>query len=979
MRNWIKKLAAVCAGCLVMNTLNVQAIDPTDIQKDGRFHLVDFETGTVSGESYETFREAKTVYNDVKDGYVNLAIVKDGVTYEAEYALAIFKVNNACDFEVSYANTSDGTNGTVNGCYGVDAAYLYTDDEGENVTFSLSGVTGKASLEDVTVMPLQNVYMRMTMFTVQNGRLFHMIKAEMEDDYYAYIIDHGTAPSYLQEDHAYYSYDGHYFYGDDQLYLMLDDYRNGIRENSVNPSDPWYDWYQFVSHRTLSNATEEQVDSYIQKTMGVRSPIVSFLDNDKDGIDDVLTQSQLFGLTDTFFQSQYEFGTNVLMMLAISMNESSSGRSSLSFTRNNLYGHAAYDSEAEAAEGRYADIRTSVYSHAKYYLSGSYLSPMKEQYHGGFFGNKSAGMNVLYSSDPYWGEKAAAAYRELDEQLGTKDSESVKIGIRTVEDETIVYQEPDGRYPLYATGSMPDMAFVILEEIENEAGRWYRIQSDATLDEERAVDLSYHYRWAEDTAYIKADSVQLLIGNETPNREFATVTFEGGGGTFIGNEETVSYEIPVGMDAVVSAPSMDHHVFSGWDLETRHVDADMVFTADYAEVDGLQFVSFPKSDYEINDRIDLKNGILTVHQKSGTDTQEHLTSSMVSGFDMSKDSEQKVMVRLAGCETSYPITVSQEKDSQRAAIKDRILSIISAYGNRSSLSEEDVEKIITLKKDMDSSVQPYLTQQELRSFDRILRIAYNDRISYIVDENTLGFGVSGLSVSIPLEEGQLEKRKSSQDAFEVKIEESIRPEAEEAMKAMADYLRETVLGSYTIRIRKNLDPYATDVPLLFTVNRPADSVGGDVYTVLSYTEDGDVVKCYTRQTTNTISFVGEGDGEYMILTRNTSNQYVGEDPVEAVTVDTSSTDIRMIIAKITGAVILLVLIVFLAVHFLRKRRKKKVIETVQQERKVREENKEDLEVTQAIEILNTEMIRLEEIRKAEEERKKNDERHDSSE
>ena len=101
--------------------------------------------------------------------------------------------------------------------------------------------------------------------------------------------------------------------------------------------------------------------------------------------------------------------------------------------------------------------------------------------------------------------------------------------------------------------------------------------------------------------------------------------------------------------------------------------------------------------------------------------------------------------------------------------------------------------------------------------------------------------------------------------------------------------------------------------------------------------------------------------------------------MEAVTVDTSSVDIRLIIANITAAFILLVVIVFLVIHFLGKQRKRKVIATVKKERKEKEENSKDLEITQAIEILNTEMIRLEEIRKAEEEMKNNDQHDGSSE
>ena len=187
-----KRITAGIAGALLtaaMVRIPIQALEPTDVPVDGYFHLVDFETGEIMEGAYDAFQQAKSVYNNIKEDYVNLGIVKDGVTYEAEYALALFKVNDACDFEVEYTNTSDGTSGTINGCYGDDAAYLYTDDSGRYVTFASSGVTAQAKVSDVTVVPLQNIFVNLSMFTVRDGDLYHMVKGEMDDDYFAYIID----------------------------------------------------------------------------------------------------------------------------------------------------------------------------------------------------------------------------------------------------------------------------------------------------------------------------------------------------------------------------------------------------------------------------------------------------------------------------------------------------------------------------------------------------------------------------------------------------------------------------------------------------------------------------------------------------------------------------------------------------------------------------------------------------------------------
>ncbi len=956
----------------------IHALEPAEVPMDGYFHLVDFESREVLEGAYESFQQAKNEYNNIKESYVNLGIVKDGQTYEAEYALALFHVNDACDFEVEYTNTSDGTTGTINGCYGDDAAYLYTDDSGKYVTFASSGVTAQAKVSDVTVVPLQNIFVNLSMFTIRDGDLYHMIKGEMDDDYFAYIIDLGPKPEYLEEGKAYYSYDGHYFYSDDKLYEMLDDYRNGIRDSSVNPEDPWYDWYQFVSHRTLSHVTEEMLRQYFEETMGVSGPMTTYYDNDKDGIGDILNQSQLYGMQNIFMQAQYEFGANALMMLAVSQSESGSGRSSLSYTRNNLFSHAAYDNNEEAERGRYNDIRSSVISHAKYYLSGSYLSPMKEQYNGGFFGNLAAGMNVRYSSDPYWGEKMASAYRNLDETMGTGDGDSVQIGIRTVENEAIVYREPNTSSPIYTTGEMPDMAFVILDEIENDDGTWYEIQSDATLDDDGSVDLSYYYSWKNDRAYIKADAVQLLIGKRQETPEYAEVKFQAGDGAFAGGEETVHYELPVGSDAVISEPRGKDISFSGFDMDLQNVEEDIEYTAQYRNVVSMEFASLPRTEYELNDRIDLRNGQVLVRYEDGTEAVRQLTTSNVSGYDMSVAGDQDVLVESDGKQESFTISVSEEKDVQRAKIKDKILGMIGYYAGRTKYTDDQVNQILEVKKEMDATVQPYLTQPDLRAFDTILRGAYRDKINYVVADNPYGLAVSGLSVSIPLEEGQLERNEADEDTYRISIEKGISKDAEEAMTKYADYLGQTVLESFTISLAKNMEVTPMKGPLLCTVTRPANSAGGDVFLVLNYTENGDVVQCYTRQTTNTISFMTEGTGEFLLMRMSTSNQYMGEDPVETLTQESNSADIRGIIANAALGALLLVVIVFTAMYFLGKRRRKKHTERHEVKKEQYKIDSQNLEVTQALEILNTEMIRLDEIKKAESEQngESGDDQHD---
>ena len=106
----------------------------------------------------------------------------------------------------------------------------------------------------------------------------------------------------------------------------------------------------------MSFYTEAELTDYFQKTLGIDQSIVSYQDRDRNSVHDTLNQSLYYSEEGAFLQAQSLYGSNALMMLALSMNESASGRSSLSFTRNNLFGHAAYDSDVEANAKRYFNL-----------------------------------------------------------------------------------------------------------------------------------------------------------------------------------------------------------------------------------------------------------------------------------------------------------------------------------------------------------------------------------------------------------------------------------------------------------------------------------------------------------------------------------------------------------------------------------------------------------------------------------------------
>ncbi len=918
-------MAAVFAvGSIQWTPVNATGID--EVPSDGNYYLADYGSSTVLN-SYSTFKYADKSYEALKDQYDNLAIVKDAKIYKAEYAIASISSTDACDYNVLFSNDLNGQSNYTNGCYGKDAAYLDTDDSGEKAEFYLSGVKGWADIDDIEIIPVQNISTRLSGYAIDSGNLFHHIKSTMEEDNYASILNVGTAPAYLSEGVSYYSYDGHYFYTQENFVSMIDDLRNDVRTASVNPNDPYYNYYQYISNRTLTNVSYEQIEALFEDSMGIDALMDTYNDNNKDSADDTLNRSQYYDTAQVFYQNQYQYGANALMMISLSANESAFGRSSLSFTRNNLFGHAAYDNDVEKNASRYLSTANSIYSHAKYYISGSYCYPGKTFYHGGFFGNKSAGMNVSYASDPYWGEKAAYYYRMLDEALGYADRDAYTVGIKTSAENISIYQYPnEDSTVLYQTSKMPDYAFVILREFSDDSGEWYAVQSDATLDDQSGVALEYDYDFENDIGYIRKDAVQILLNPDSHKEvQYVNVTFDGDGGEFSSGESIISYKLPSGSDAACSIPQKDHALFTGWDKELSAISEDTVFTAQYKDTESIAIETMPETEYETNDRINLKDGTIRIQYTDGTSIVTALTTSMISGFDLSQDGQQTVTVSYAGCSTQYEISVSAEKDAQHTEIKNAIVGMIEQYKDTETLSNEDIESILSLKSQIDEQVQPYLNQAQLRDFDSILRKSYQEKIRYIVKDNTVNLGGSGLCLSFPLGDS-LEKNQIFPDTYRVSYKNSISADAKKLLNKVCKGQNDEASVYFKITITKNGETVHSEKPLVFSMDIPENSAEDAYFTVYYYdSEDGDITECYTLQSDSAISFMAYGTGEYLLAYRRTSNTYAGIDPAETVTAESSSSDMQKTIALCTAATVLAAAAIVILLYLKKRKRRNEIL------------------------------------------------------
>ena len=125
--------------------------------------------------------------------------------------------------------------------------------------------------------------------------------------------------------------------------------------------------------------------------------------------------SRLAGKGAIFKEAEERYQINALYLIAHSAIESSWGRSQIAKDKNNFFGIAAYDTTPYDSAKSFDDVDKGILGAAKW-IRENYIDNGRT-----YLGNKASGMNVLYASDPYWGEKIASIMMRINSQLGGKD------------------------------------------------------------------------------------------------------------------------------------------------------------------------------------------------------------------------------------------------------------------------------------------------------------------------------------------------------------------------------------------------------------------------------------------------------------------------------------------------------------------------------------------------------------------------------
>ena len=441
---------------------------------------------------YTDYNTAKNKMDELEDNTLVILERSNSVTkiIDAKYALVYLDRGDKLTYLYSGSNLKTNITYMDNySSYGApDAAFIEINYSNKAAKIKIGGATGWVKNGEYIIIP--TTWLKSwSYYKVTDNGLYHYYAKDIENSGYSQanrLID--LKPEYL-ENGNYKSFDGIYFYRTFQD--MIDDYRTGKHDKAVNKDNAYYNYYQYLPHRSKTNYDIDDFDSYLRNVLGFKGSLYGkFLTNN---------YSVMYGTSEYYLFAEKMYGANALSIFSLGRHESANGRSSIAYNKNNIFGHNAVDGAAYSSATGYLDVRSSIYTHGYGYINNLYARVGSSTYNGSHFGNKNTGMNVMYASDVYWGEKAASYYFAFDKENGFLDRNYYQLIVSTSTDvyaRTGPNTSASAAYMIKKT----NIPFILLEEVEGETvggnNIWYKIQSDSNISNDGKI-ISGNSSWPE--------------------------------------------------------------------------------------------------------------------------------------------------------------------------------------------------------------------------------------------------------------------------------------------------------------------------------------------------------------------------------------------------------------------------------------------------------------------------------------------------
>ncbi|MDY6063343.1 MAG: hypothetical protein SPI53_06105 [Erysipelotrichaceae bacterium] len=817
-----------------------------NISASDEYLLVDHEDKKIG--SYASYDDALSAYNQHINKYQNIAIKKGKNYLKTKYGVVQLKTVKGCTYDIKYRDNF-GRDGSINGCKGIDAQYLDTASDLSTVKIKISGIKADVNFSDAIIIPYEHLKLRTSTYININGNLYHQIKTQFNSDHYTSVINLGKSPNYIDKNKSYFSYDGHYFY--DDFYKMTDDYRQGNNHQAINSQEVYYNYYQYLPHRSLTGYNANQLNNYFKNNLNIDHLLNKYQDYDQDGFNDILNQSQYFNRGDDFISNQYLFGANALMLISTSMEESDYGRSLKALTDNNVYDHIAFEKDTQLQNNRFNSVADSIYNHAKYFVSGSFANNESKKYNGSFFGNKESGINTYYSNDPYWGEKVASNYYKLDTALGNNDFKRYALGILKHQ-ELNIYQDQELKESIYKIKNINNYAVILLGEGDN----FYKIQIDAP------AITDYRYDFEKMVGYIKKSALKYRLDEqELIPKVYTKIEFDADGGKYHDGDDKLVYNVEKGSSAGNVIPYKKGYEFIGYDQDNEK------FKAKYLKIKAIKIIKGSDSKKLKNNYPDLSGDKLMIDYEDGTNKEMAISTDMLKTFKFNQ--EGKGIITYNGVEVDYQLPIIDQYDQNNKEVRN----LLDDYSKKPA---ED--KLLKLKKYINDH-EVILNIEEIRFIDDLLIKYLDNRVNLHIKNSNYNLNLSGLALALDYD-------SFNKDNFLIKDTIDVRNKniSGNEYARLSKFAKNngyTVVDSFKPEFYYNYDQIVLNSPMVISLT-PSGIDDNAIYTVFSLDADNDIVKLKTIRSKNYLTFLTKNIGSYLIAKKNTANNYNFKDNLENI-------------------------------------------------------------------------------------------------
>lgn len=356
-----------------------------------------FYVGSVSGSTvtknptvYFTYEQAEAAYK--ASSSVNIIFKGDkvikmasGIASAADTTANTVSIYATKDFKTALTYVVEGSE------------FKYIGSSENYAIVQIADTKGYVKMSEVTLTPT-GMIKGQDYYFIAGGYLTHKTYNHLKNAYNGdYVV--GVAPSFMKSGVNYYSQDGVNFYSDVLQTKLVGTY---------------YQYFQFASVRQASNYTAAELDNMILTLLEERRATGHIR------YANALTESRLIGLGTFLKEVEATHHVNALFILAAAMHEGDYGISANSLQKNNIFGIQVYDSDTTLGS-TYASANDSVMAFINMYVNLKYVPQAGGYAKGAVPGNKTAGLNVHYASDPFWGSKIAGHMFRMDNRFGKKD------------------------------------------------------------------------------------------------------------------------------------------------------------------------------------------------------------------------------------------------------------------------------------------------------------------------------------------------------------------------------------------------------------------------------------------------------------------------------------------------------------------------------------------------------------------------------